>query len=508
MKHLLALAAAGLALSTTATSIRGLDSSKAAFYKPSQANTFRCLDGSKVIHFNKINDDYCDCPDGSDEPGTSACHNASFYCENVGHTPARIPARNVNDGVCEPACCDGSDEYGGLTQCPNTCAALAKEAAIVAAAREEIRTTGAAQQEAWSKAGRAQRTAMEASLVQKQAALSLAREKLKHAEDALEKAKATAPIEVFTTGSPAFEEARVAVEQQVTQLKEAVEGLQGKVKAQQERIAALESILSNLKVSYNPNFQDMAVKGAVSAFDELAAIEESTFPNEATLPELLADSTVLPTEVCPVPVPDKGIGALIHQFKRYMMDLGVIAHDTQPTTPPAGPPKQVQDASALVDKRKEELSSAEKEQQDMTSDLAQSYAADVPAALKDALRHLTGQCFSTRLGDYDYEVCMMKTLYQKSSSHGNTLVGTFESLKRVAEPVQDGALFGTTLQFFFTHGTRCWNGPERSGRVDVECGKSNHLVSVREAQKCEYVYRVTSPIACSLQQQQVVKDEL
>ena len=28
--------------------------------------------------------------DGSDEPGTSACNNARFYCENAGHKAALL----------------------------------------------------------------------------------------------------------------------------------------------------------------------------------------------------------------------------------------------------------------------------------------------------------------------------------------------------------------------------------------------------------------------------------
>ncbi|CAK0892256.1 unnamed protein product, partial [Prorocentrum cordatum] len=34
---------------------------------------FTCLDGSYFDSIEVLNDDFCDCPDGSDEPGTSAC---------------------------------------------------------------------------------------------------------------------------------------------------------------------------------------------------------------------------------------------------------------------------------------------------------------------------------------------------------------------------------------------------------------------------------------------------
>ena len=40
-----------------------------AKYTPSASGTWSCLDGSKEIPWGAVNDDYCDCPDGSDEPG-------------------------------------------------------------------------------------------------------------------------------------------------------------------------------------------------------------------------------------------------------------------------------------------------------------------------------------------------------------------------------------------------------------------------------------------------------
>jgi hypothetical protein len=65
-----------------------------------------CPDGSKGF----IDDNYCDCADGSDEPNTSACSNilvqkASFLCKNG---TGAIYASRVRDGIQD--CPDGSDE--------------------------------------------------------------------------------------------------------------------------------------------------------------------------------------------------------------------------------------------------------------------------------------------------------------------------------------------------------------------------------------------------------------
>ena len=38
-------------------------------YSADDAAQFSCFDGSQMIPFSHINDDYCDCADASDEPG-------------------------------------------------------------------------------------------------------------------------------------------------------------------------------------------------------------------------------------------------------------------------------------------------------------------------------------------------------------------------------------------------------------------------------------------------------
>ncbi|KAJ2172136.1 hypothetical protein EV180_005091, partial [Coemansia sp. RSA 518] len=81
--------------------LRGLDPRLASRYEPSSDNMFACLDGSQRIPFGRVNDDYCDCADGSDEPGTSACPNGTFFCANAGHVPGTLSASRVNDGVCD-----------------------------------------------------------------------------------------------------------------------------------------------------------------------------------------------------------------------------------------------------------------------------------------------------------------------------------------------------------------------------------------------------------------------
>lgn len=100
----------------------GVQPDRHIFYQLNNSQTFNCLDGSHSIPKEFVNDDYCDCIDASDEPGTSACTNGRFYCQNEGFISKLISSAWVNDGLCD--CCDGSDEYNSSVVCQNTCGIL------------------------------------------------------------------------------------------------------------------------------------------------------------------------------------------------------------------------------------------------------------------------------------------------------------------------------------------------------------------------------------------------
>jgi hypothetical protein len=60
------------------------------------ATQFTCLDGSETLAIDKVNDDYCDCRDGSDEPGTGEGAFPRVLCVRSRVTPRScLPQRRI-----------------------------------------------------------------------------------------------------------------------------------------------------------------------------------------------------------------------------------------------------------------------------------------------------------------------------------------------------------------------------------------------------------------------------
>ncbi|KAJ3374743.1 hypothetical protein GGF31_006640 [Allomyces arbusculus] len=385
------LVAADATSGSAAASLRGVAKSKLDLYKPRADGQWTCLDASKTIPFAAVNDDYCDCPDGSDEPGTAACNNGRFHCANVGHRPADIPGSRVNDGVCEPDCCDGSDEYDGKITCPNTCA-----------------ETGAA----WRKQ-------------QEEATRKLA-EGLRKKEEYRQRAIT----------------AKTTAEQDLAMV--------------EVKLRAIESELTALRAARD-----------TAETDERAAQDRANAEPSSTESTDTADSTTTTTAT------GTPGDSWFDKVKAKIVDLVV----------PKRTPLDI--AKKAADDARQKVWDAEAKQRDLEtkkSDLRAEIDTDVGPEL--AYGALVGQCFTMTTAEYTYELCPFRHAEQRNSAgYGATRLGTW------GKWTDDG-------QWSLTNGQYCWNGPDRSVKVALECGVEDALVEIAEPNKCEYTMRFTTPAAC------------
>lgn len=260
--------------------IRGLDPALADKYplpsdivpspKANKSATFRCLDGSTTIAATSVNDDYCDCADGSDEPGTSACSTLgggvapkkTFHCVNKGHIPASIYPSRVNDGICDPECCDGSDEYDDEgKQCPDVCEVVGREHRAKTEALAKTRRTGAKIRSTYVSHANAERTRLEEELKRLEADVEEKRDAVQAAKTRLDRLESASAAHIERRKQS-------ALYQSLLQHRDVLDRLKRQAEQSEKELELLRGILDELERGYNPNYQDMAVKAAVVGWQE------------------------------------------------------------------------------------------------------------------------------------------------------------------------------------------------------------------------------------------------
>ena len=182
-------------------------------------------------------------------------------CNNEGHISQCILLSRVNDGICDPECCDGSDETDGKVHCPNRCASIAKEHKAKADEEARVQRVGAKIRRDWSTAGLKEKRKIEKNIATLEQDIVGLKQRERALKAVLDRVEATEATEIERKKS-------TKLFARLEEHKQSIVNLRKHRSHLQEQLDELQTLMSDLKTSFNPNYQDMAVLGAVRAFDD------------------------------------------------------------------------------------------------------------------------------------------------------------------------------------------------------------------------------------------------
>ncbi|KAF2210532.1 hypothetical protein CERZMDRAFT_44925 [Cercospora zeae-maydis SCOH1-5] len=537
---------------------RGVGPEFAKFYE--DLTSFTCITNPSVaLSFSQVNDDYCDCPDGSDEPGTAACAHLSslsphtlenppnvsnalpgFYCKNKGHRPSYVPFTHVNDGICDyELCCDGSEEWDGIVKCQDKCAEIGKEWRKHDEARTKSLNAANKKRAELVKEAQRLRKAVEDRLDSLGAEVEAAEIKAKNMEQELKEVQRSEAGKTVKAGpgkggklSQLIEIARTRMDD----LRHNLVQTRTELSVVRDRMKKLESLLTTFKEEYNPNFNDEGVKRAVRAWEDYAASyalgAEPNDAQERDTQELIKedsengldweqyideeDETDVPDQF-PVysftsylpPSIRTFVDTKLHDLRQTLIANGILADNGATSSTET---KKVTEARERLSAAIKALEDAKKSQTEHSEDLAKHFGPD------DVFRALKDVCVSKDSGEYTYEFCFMGRTNQKSKKGGGgTNMGSYDRIETITvdeDLPTNGKGLGRGERIAMKHenGQHCWNGPNRSTTVILACSEENEIWKIMEEEKCVYRMEVGTPAVCGVEvvktQQQAGHDEL
>lgn len=201
------------------------------------------------------------------------CPAGRFLCRNEGHIPSCILTSRVNDGVCDPECCDGSDETDGKVSCGNRCAAVGDAYRKETAEADRKRRVGVSLRADYIKFGSKERAKLGDELAKIETEISALQEREQSAKKTLE------ALEREEAGDIARKKDS-QLYQRIVDMQDAIKALRIQRQNLEGQVSDLGDILTDLSRDFNPNYQDMAVLGATRAYRDWR--ESHGLPAEAS----------------------------------------------------------------------------------------------------------------------------------------------------------------------------------------------------------------------------------
>jgi len=472
-------------------SLRGIDPEKLSLYTPKAY----CLRTKERIPSSRINDGYCDCVDGSDEPGTSACSHMDqeakhFYCPNVGHIPALLYSSQVDDGVCD--CCDGSDEalrYSSL--CRNTCATEAVKHDAEKVQREQQRLLGLTARELLVSRAKEIRVQKEAELVSNKTVAVALHEEIVSLEEARRTEEALESIEREKIYQRSLKQKAIHDAKFSEEKKKDGKGEEADAETM-PMVKPLPCVGWRQSGSCIPDEMDFPEESSCdtlivplaqgSCECEDPTLEEIFvyFPFECGHPALTC------AKVCRYQGLPKVAETDQDRVKEYLELQYFKIDDGSSYERPSA--KAAREALKIKESEKREI---DRKVSEIEAQLAQVYGPG------DSFLALRDECFllETSNNEYTYRLCMFKNIVQKNQRTGTeAILGKWKAFgEREYSSWGGGADFSVGN---YSDGGRCWSGPTRSTTVHHVCGPTNAVLEVKEPSMCTYSMTFQTPAVC------------